>query len=120
MRFPALLSLSFLPRLRGADKFVAFFVSSPSSFSLDGNFRILAYPRKFLIRTRSWEDPFGEPREANTVQLTAKSPKTAPNELGIDWGISPLEVAQWGDDDRLKEMENRVYNEGFIPNAAGF
>jgi len=68
----------------------------------------------------NWEDPFGKAREANTIQLTSQSPKTAPNELGIDWGISPLEIAQWGEDDRLKNFEDRVYNEGFIPSASGF
>jgi len=71
-------------------------------------------------KTRSWQDPFGKAREANTIQLTPESAKMAPNELGIDWGISPLEVAQWGEDDRLKDFEDRVYNEGFIPSASGF
>jgi hypothetical protein len=70
--------------------------------------------------TCSWEDPYGVPREANTVQLTPESTKMAPNELGIDWGISPLEIAQWGEDNRLKDLEDRVYNDGFIPNAKGF
>lgn len=68
----------------------------------------------------NWVDPSGKPREANTVQLSKDSRKTAPNELGVDWGISPLEVAQWGEDDRLKDIENVMYDEGFIPNGAGF
>lgn len=69
----------------------------------------------------SFEDPYGkEPREANTVQTSPTSHKTAPNELGIDWGISPLEVAQWDEDDRLVNLEDWVYDDGFIPNAAGF
>jgi hypothetical protein len=65
-----------------------------------------------------WEDPYGGPREANTVE-TPKG-KVAPNELGIDWGISPLEVAQWSADDRLRDLEDRMYDEGFVPNADGF
>lgn len=68
----------------------------------------------------NWEDPNGKPREANTVQLSTETRKTAPNELGIDWGISPMEIAQWKEDDRLKDIENVVYDDGFIPNAAGF
>ncbi|KAF8309130.1 hypothetical protein DL93DRAFT_2126696 [Clavulina sp. PMI_390] len=73
----------------------------------------------------SFEDPYktthkGSPREANTVQLTEKSRKTAPNELGVDWGISPLEIAQWSEDDRLMDIEDWMYDDGFIPNAAGF
>ena len=66
----------------------------------------------------SWQDPYGGPREANTVE-TGKD-KVAPNELGIDWGISPLEIAQWDVDPRLKDMEDWMYDEGFIPNADGF
>jgi alpha 1,2-mannosyltransferase len=65
-----------------------------------------------------WEDPYGKEREANTV--TTVTDKTAPNELGIDWGISPLEIAQWSDDDRLRDLEGRVYDYGFVPNGKGF
>lgn len=80
--------------------------------------RLLTSLHSFLS---SFEDPYGkEPREANTVQTSPTSHKTAPNELGIDWGISPLEVAQWDEDDRLVNLEDWVYDDGFIPNAAGF
>lgn len=68
----------------------------------------------------NFADPHGKPREANTVQLAPTAHKTAPNELGVDWGISPLEVAQWNEDDRLKDIEDWMYDDGFIPNAAGF
>lgn len=54
------------------------------------------------------------------MQLTPERTKTAPNALGIDWGISPLEVAQWSEDDRLKDLEDWVYDDGFIPSASGF
>ena len=46
--------------------------------------------------------------------------KTAPNELGIDWGISPLEIVVWNEDDRLRDLEDRVYDDGFVPNGQGF
>ena len=67
---------------------------------------------------RSWEDPKRSRREANTVGEPPD--KTAPNELGIDWGNSPLEVVQWTADELLRDMEARVYDEGFVPSAVGF
>jgi alpha 1,2-mannosyltransferase len=40
--------------------------------------------------------------------------------LGIRWDHDPLEIVQWVDDERLREFENNVYEQGFIPNGAGF
>lgn len=31
-----------------------------------------------------------------------------------------LQVVQWSEDDRLSQLENRVYDLGFMPNGPGF
>ncbi|KAF8494303.1 mannosyltransferase putative-domain-containing protein [Gautieria morchelliformis] len=71
----------------------------------------------------AWEDPAPKdnPRSKQTVREGDREKLvSAPNPLGINWDASPLEVVNWGDDDRLARFEDRVYDLGFIPNGKGF
>ncbi|CDZ97044.1 Alpha-mannosyltransferase [Phaffia rhodozyma] len=40
--------------------------------------------------------------------------------LGIVWDENQYEVAQWSDDPLLKDFENTIYDQGFVPSAKGF
>jgi len=70
-----------------------------------------------------WEDPTPKdnPRPKQLVKLGDQEKLiSAPNQLGLDWETPPLEVVQWGDDDRLRGFEDKVYDLGFQPNGKGF
>ncbi|KAF8577361.1 glycosyltransferase family 71 protein [Ramaria rubella] len=70
-----------------------------------------------------WVDPApaSAPRPKKSAKIGDKEILVSEaNQLGIDWGKSPLEIALWADDDRLREFELVVYNLGFQPSGRGF
>ncbi|KAF8517044.1 mannosyltransferase putative-domain-containing protein [Hysterangium stoloniferum] len=67
----------------------------------------------FCIDMR-WEDP--RVPDAPGEQGRWREPMM----LGIDWTKSPLEIADWKNDDRLRDFEPVMYKLGFEPSGKGF
>ncbi|KAF8577363.1 glycosyltransferase family 71 protein [Ramaria rubella] len=71
----------------------------------------------------AWEDPAPKdhPRQKQLLkQGDEEKLVPIPNALGLEWEQPPLEIVNWGDDDRLNRFEGIVYDLGFRPNGKGF